>query len=155
MLTSYHHPVPLTWNLGALTFWKPLGPSGTEMGLNYLWKKSIGSGVQVTEKNYLYKMWNKQSNGRGVIFFNSHSYHFYLHTVGEECYLCAWSLPIKQTHMQSVRLFWTRNRLVTEASKWKHTTVPSDRHSYRPAEFEPATPAKDRLQICSSSVTKS
>jgi len=30
--------------------------------------------------------------------------------------------------MQSVGLLWTRSRLVTEASKWKHRTVPKDIH---------------------------
>ena len=26
-LTTYHHPVPLSWNLGTLTYWNPLGLS--------------------------------------------------------------------------------------------------------------------------------
>ena len=33
MLTTYHHPVPLSRNLGTLTSWNPLGPSGSVTGL--------------------------------------------------------------------------------------------------------------------------
>ena len=32
----YHHPVPLSWNLGTLTSWKPLGHSRPVTGLLYL-----------------------------------------------------------------------------------------------------------------------
>jgi len=32
-LTTYYHPVPLSRNLGTLTFWNTLGPSGSVMGL--------------------------------------------------------------------------------------------------------------------------
>jgi len=32
-LTTYHHPVPLSRNLGTLTFWNTLGPSGPVTGL--------------------------------------------------------------------------------------------------------------------------
>jgi len=49
--TTYHHPVPLSRNLGTLTSWNPLGHSGPVMGLLYLiwdkkelheeWKESI------------------------------------------------------------------------------------------------------------------
>ena len=35
-LTTYHHPVPLSQNLGTLTSWNPLGSSGPVMGLIYL-----------------------------------------------------------------------------------------------------------------------
>ena len=35
-LTTYHHPVPLSRNLGPLTSWKPLRPSGSVTGLLYL-----------------------------------------------------------------------------------------------------------------------
>ena len=35
-LTTYHHPVPLSRNLGTLTSWNPLGHSGSVMGLRYL-----------------------------------------------------------------------------------------------------------------------
>jgi len=35
-LTTYHHPVPLSRNLGTLTFWNPLGLSRPVMGLLYL-----------------------------------------------------------------------------------------------------------------------
>jgi len=36
-LTTYHHPVPLSWNLGTLTSWNPLGLSRPIMGLLYLY----------------------------------------------------------------------------------------------------------------------
>ena len=35
-LTTYHHPVPLLRNLGTLTSWNTLGPSGPVTGLLYL-----------------------------------------------------------------------------------------------------------------------
>jgi len=35
-LTTYHHPVPLSQNLGTLTSWNPLGHSRPVMGLIYL-----------------------------------------------------------------------------------------------------------------------
>jgi len=35
-LTTYHHPVPLSRNLGTLTSWNPLGLSWPVMGLLYL-----------------------------------------------------------------------------------------------------------------------
>ena len=35
-LTTYHHPVPLSRNLGALTSWNPLGVSRPVIGLLYL-----------------------------------------------------------------------------------------------------------------------
>jgi len=35
-LTTYHHPVPLSRNLGNLTSWAPLGPSEPGTGLLYL-----------------------------------------------------------------------------------------------------------------------
>jgi len=35
-LTTYHHPVPLSRNLGTLTSWNPLGLSRPLMGLIYL-----------------------------------------------------------------------------------------------------------------------
>ena len=36
-LTTYHHPVPLSRNLGTLTSWSPLGLSRPVMGLLYLY----------------------------------------------------------------------------------------------------------------------
>jgi len=36
-LTTYHHPVPLSRNLGTLTSWNPLGPSEPVTGLLYLY----------------------------------------------------------------------------------------------------------------------
>jgi hypothetical protein len=35
-LTTYHHPVPLSLNLGTLTSWNPLGLSRPVMGLLFL-----------------------------------------------------------------------------------------------------------------------
>ena len=43
-LTTYHHPVPLSRNLGTLTSWNPQSPSGPVMGLLYLF--------------YLINLWN-------------------------------------------------------------------------------------------------
>jgi len=34
-LTTFHHPVPLSWSLGTLTSWNPLGSSGPVTGLLY------------------------------------------------------------------------------------------------------------------------
>jgi hypothetical protein len=51
MLTTYHHPVPLSRNLGTLTFWNPLGHSRPVTGLLYLYclivwcKMSINYGL--------------------------------------------------------------------------------------------------------------
>jgi len=36
-LTTYHHPVPLSRNLGTLNSWNPLGPSEPVTGLLYLY----------------------------------------------------------------------------------------------------------------------
>jgi len=40
-LTTYHHPVPLSRNLGTLTSWNPLGPSGPVTGLLYLYHNHV------------------------------------------------------------------------------------------------------------------
>ena len=40
-LTTYHHPVPSSRNLGALTSWNPLGLSRPVMGLLYLYLFSL------------------------------------------------------------------------------------------------------------------
>jgi len=37
-LTTYHHPVPLSRNLGVLTSWNPLGLSRPVTGLIYLYR---------------------------------------------------------------------------------------------------------------------
>ena len=42
-LTTYHHPVPLSRNLGILTSWNPLGPSEPVMGLLYLLPQSCAN----------------------------------------------------------------------------------------------------------------
>jgi len=39
-LTTYHHPVPLSRNLGTLTSWNPLGPSGPVTGLIFTVQES-------------------------------------------------------------------------------------------------------------------
>jgi len=41
-LTTYHHPVPLSRNLGILTSWNPLGLSRPIMGLLYLYLMFVG-----------------------------------------------------------------------------------------------------------------
>ena len=35
-LTTFHHPVPLSWSLGTITSWNPLGHSSPVTGLLYL-----------------------------------------------------------------------------------------------------------------------
>ena len=40
-LTTYHNPAPLSRNLGTLTSWNPLGPSGPVKGLLYLLLRKI------------------------------------------------------------------------------------------------------------------
>jgi len=40
-LTTYHHPVPLSRNMGTLTSWDPLGLSRPLMGLLYLYLYNI------------------------------------------------------------------------------------------------------------------
>jgi hypothetical protein len=40
-LITYHHPVPLSRNLGAITSWHPLGLSRPVMGLIYLYIFSV------------------------------------------------------------------------------------------------------------------
>ena len=42
-LTTYHYPVPLSWNLGKLTTWKPLGHSGPVTGMLLLPRYSARS----------------------------------------------------------------------------------------------------------------
>jgi len=44
-LTTYHHPVPLSRNLGTLTSWNPLGPSWPLTGLRYLYLYKCASFV--------------------------------------------------------------------------------------------------------------
>ena len=41
-LTTYHHPVPLSQNLGTLTYWNPLGLSRPVTGLLYLYLLQYG-----------------------------------------------------------------------------------------------------------------
>ena len=38
-LTTYHHPVPLSRNLGTLSSWNPLGLSRPVAGLLYLYNR--------------------------------------------------------------------------------------------------------------------
>ena len=45
-LTTYHHPVPLSRNLGTLTSWNPLGLSRPVMGLLYLFIYQYFRGLQ-------------------------------------------------------------------------------------------------------------
>ena len=68
-LTTYHHPVPLSRNLGALTSWNPLGLSRPVMGLLYLFftcniyvKRCIFNLInfnQVLKKYYDLNVWPK------------------------------------------------------------------------------------------------
>jgi len=48
----YHHPVPLSWNLGTLISWNPLGHSRPVTGLLYLFtmfvSDSVWSGISFT-----------------------------------------------------------------------------------------------------------
>jgi len=45
-LTTYHHPVPLSRNLGTLTSWNPLGHSGPVTRLTEMSTRSIFWGVK-------------------------------------------------------------------------------------------------------------
>jgi len=57
MLTTYHHSVPLSRNLGTLTSWNPLGLSRSVMGLLYLYlylKSIIFHVVQLTDVQFSY-----------------------------------------------------------------------------------------------------
>ena len=47
----YHHPVPLSWNLGTLTSWNPLGHSRTLTGLLYIFIYSTTNVVKRTLLN--------------------------------------------------------------------------------------------------------
>ena len=42
-LTTYHHPVPLSWNVGTLTSWTPLGHCGPVPGLLHLIVMALAS----------------------------------------------------------------------------------------------------------------
>ena len=48
-MTTYHHPGPLSRNLGVLTSWNPLGLSRPVMGLLYLFCLFLGVGQQNTD----------------------------------------------------------------------------------------------------------
>ena len=64
-LTTYHHPVPLSRNLGTSTPWNPLGPSGTVTGLVYVFN------------NYLILCWlvgNTKNLRKYVVSFNPKLY---------------------------------------------------------------------------------
>ena len=45
-LKTYHHPVPLSRNLGVLTSWNPLGLSRPVLGLLYLYLYLIPQSVK-------------------------------------------------------------------------------------------------------------
>ena len=49
-LTTYHHPVPLLWNLGALTFWNPQGLSRPVMGLLCLFHYVLLKASRITRE---------------------------------------------------------------------------------------------------------
>ena len=52
----YHHPVPLSWNLGTLTSWNPLGQSRPLMGLIYLYSTDVTLLMKLYLK-YLFFSW--------------------------------------------------------------------------------------------------
>ena len=56
-LTTYHHPVPLSRNMGILTSWNPLRPSGPVTGLLYLYSFLLEvestPGPQCDRKDYV------------------------------------------------------------------------------------------------------
>ena len=49
-LTTYHHPVPLSRNLGILTSWNPLGHSSPVMGLIFNFLKDSVTGYTRLDK---------------------------------------------------------------------------------------------------------
>jgi len=52
-LTTYHHPVPLSRNLGDVTSWNPLGLSRPVMGLLYLYLYLELFTIQLLEKCFI------------------------------------------------------------------------------------------------------
>jgi hypothetical protein len=71
----YHLPVPLSWNLGTLTSWNPLGHSRPVMGLLWLFKSHKNKGlsswiltylyvISLCSGNVLYYMWDTKWGGR-------------------------------------------------------------------------------------------
>jgi hypothetical protein len=62
-LTTYHHIVPMSRNLGALTLLDPSGPAWPVMGVLYLylllnttWDKNVYFPLAVTDTRYLIKL---------------------------------------------------------------------------------------------------
>jgi len=55
-LTTYHHPVPLSRNLGTLTSWNPLGTSGPVMGLLLLLSFNKKRIVEIRANTLLVKL---------------------------------------------------------------------------------------------------
>jgi len=57
-LASYHHPEPLSWNLGILTSWNPVGVSRSVTGLLYLFiyvvHRKCGFCLTVWRRNYFF-----------------------------------------------------------------------------------------------------
>ena len=75
-LTTYHRPVPLLWNLGTLTSWNPLGPSGPVTGLLYLYllhlrltfsRRDLRSSVTLRNVDFIYRRFgtNHRSHFKG------------------------------------------------------------------------------------------
>ena len=62
-LTTYHHPMPLSRNMGALTSWNPLGHSRPVIGVIYVFiyswitaQKAVSANTEITGlkmKSYL------------------------------------------------------------------------------------------------------
>ena len=90
-LTTYHHPVPLSRNLGTLTSWNPLGLSRPVMGLLYLYVSETIFRVQLKHacldfiKNVTAiqkENWKtchiKQQNNRSIIYNDLASLRIFL-----------------------------------------------------------------------------
>jgi len=58
-LTTYHHPVPLSRNLGALTSWNPLGLSRHVIGLIYFFTFRVLTEIKSNEMYELNEIINK------------------------------------------------------------------------------------------------
>jgi len=68
-LTTYHHPVLLSWNLGVLTLWNPLGLSRPVMGLLYLYTYKVYYVVRHNDGNCVHSV-GKQNFSIGFALVN-------------------------------------------------------------------------------------
>ena len=65
-MTTYHHPVSLSRNLGTLTSWNPLGLSRPVMGLLYLYLTFYDLHRIVSSNKYFGDLKMTQSRGRNM-----------------------------------------------------------------------------------------